>query len=77
MIIGILGILKAGGAYIPMDPNYPNERLKYIFRDSDTNLILTNEVHRERLTKIIHDNLNDLAGVITERQIKILDEAGK
>ncbi|HXK18601.1 MAG TPA: condensation domain-containing protein, partial [Polyangiaceae bacterium] len=27
MIIGLLGILKAGGAYLPLDPNYPRERL--------------------------------------------------
>ena len=27
MVIGLLGILKAGGAYLPLDPNYPRERL--------------------------------------------------
>ena len=30
MIIGILGILKAGGAYIPINPEYPKERIKFI-----------------------------------------------
>ncbi|RKD31342.1 non-ribosomal peptide synthetase [Lacrimispora algidixylanolytica] len=41
MIIGIMGILKAGGAYLPIDPNYPIERIKYILRDSGCNIILT------------------------------------
>ena len=28
MIIALLGILKAGGVYVPLDPAYPNERLR-------------------------------------------------
>jgi len=28
MVIGVLAVLKAGGAYLPLDPAYPNERLK-------------------------------------------------
>ena len=34
MILSILGVLKSGGAYIPMDTNYPGERLAYIKADS-------------------------------------------
>ena len=34
MIIGIIGILKAGAAYLPMDPEYPKERVKYMLEDS-------------------------------------------
>ncbi len=41
MLIGIMGILKAGGAYLPVDPEYPEERIKYIFEDSKTELCLT------------------------------------
>jgi amino acid adenylation domain-containing protein len=29
MVIGMLGILKAGGTYVPLDPDYPSERLAY------------------------------------------------
>lgn len=43
MIIGILGILKAGGAYLPIDPDYPEERIKYIFEDSKINILLSTE----------------------------------
>jgi non-ribosomal peptide synthetase component F len=34
MIVGYLGIFKAGGAYMPLDPNYPPERLNYMVADS-------------------------------------------
>lgn len=43
MIVGMLGILKAGGAYIPLDPEYPEERLNYIIEDSGLSIILTQE----------------------------------
>ncbi|MGG3660350.1 non-ribosomal peptide synthetase, partial [Bacillus pseudomycoides] len=34
MIVGILGILKAGAAYLPIDPDYPEERIRYMLDDS-------------------------------------------
>ncbi len=41
MIIGILGILKAGGAYLPIDPEFPEARKKYMLEDSGAKLVLT------------------------------------
>jgi amino acid adenylation domain-containing protein/non-ribosomal peptide synthase protein (TIGR01720 family) len=42
MVIGILGILKSGGAYLPIDPDYPAERIDYIIKDSGLSVLLTN-----------------------------------
>ena len=33
-LVGLLGILKAGAAYVPMDPKYPDDRLRYMAKDS-------------------------------------------
>jgi len=41
MIVGILGILKAGGAYLPIDPDYPEDRIRYILNDSFAKMLLT------------------------------------
>ncbi|UCH92335.1 MAG: amino acid adenylation domain-containing protein [Candidatus Aminicenantes bacterium] len=40
MVIGLLGILKAGGAYLPLDPEYPEERIHYILKDSGAEILL-------------------------------------
>jgi amino acid adenylation domain-containing protein len=41
MAVGILGILKAGGAYLPLDPEYPTERLAFMLADARPALVLT------------------------------------
>ncbi len=41
MIIGIMGILKSGGAYMPIDPEYPRERIEYMLKDSKADVLLT------------------------------------
>lgn len=40
LFIGLLAILKAGGAYLPLDPNYPAERLAVIVEDAQPVLLL-------------------------------------
>ncbi|MEM8857682.1 MAG: amino acid adenylation domain-containing protein, partial [Chloroflexota bacterium] len=41
MLIGILAILRAGGAYVPIDPDYPAERIEHIVTDANVDIILT------------------------------------
>lgn len=44
-IIGILAILKLGATYIPIDENYPIQRVKAIIEDSEAKMIITNLEH--------------------------------
>ncbi len=46
MIVALLAVLKSGAAYIPIDPGFPDERIKYMLQDSGAELLLmTNSVH--------------------------------
>ena len=49
MMIGIMGILKAGGVYVPLDPNYPKERISFILEDTQTPILLTQRKLSENL----------------------------
>ncbi|MEM9165290.1 MAG: AMP-binding protein, partial [Cyanobacteria bacterium P01_F01_bin.4] len=41
MVVGLLGILKTGAAYVPLDPNYPPQRLGQIIKDARLSLLVT------------------------------------
>ncbi|MET3492985.1 amino acid adenylation domain-containing protein [Variovorax boronicumulans] len=51
MVVGLLGILKAGGAYLPLDPDYPLQRLAYMVEDSGIALLLTHRATREHIAE--------------------------
>ncbi len=51
MMIGILGIMKAGGAYLPLDPEYPAERIEFMLQDADVPLIVAQEKYIQNLPK--------------------------
>ncbi len=51
MVIGILGILKAGAAYVPLDPNYPIDRLHFMLTDTQVSIVLTQSWLVEKLTR--------------------------
>jgi len=44
MIVSILGVLKSGGAYVPIDPEFPQERIDYIISDSGCNIVINNDL---------------------------------
>ncbi|MCT7951959.1 amino acid adenylation domain-containing protein [Ancylothrix sp. C2] len=60
LIAALLGILKAGGGYLPLDPNYPEDRLKFILEDTQISLLIThsslaptfNHIEENKKTKL-------------------------
>lgn len=42
-IVAMIGVLKAGGTYVPIDPNFPVDRIHFILQDSESTHIITNQ----------------------------------
>lgn len=59
-MVSMLGIMKLGAVYVPIDPQYPQDRIDYILEDSNSKLVITN------------DSLASKAGAGTEKFL--LDE---
>ena len=49
MMIALFGILKTGAAYVPLDPEYPSERLSYMLSDAALTIVVSQESVRSKL----------------------------
>ena len=47
----VIAVHKAGAAYVPIDPEYPEERINYMLEDSEAHVVLTEETIREVMAK--------------------------
>lgn len=41
--VSMLAVLKAGGVYVPIDPGYPEERIRFLLEDSGARIVLTKD----------------------------------
>ncbi len=63
MVIFPMAVMKAGGAYMPLDPEFPEDRLLFMCEDANVNLILTSDGLAQKIMpnykgRIINDNDN-------------------
>ncbi len=49
LVIALLAVLKAGAGYVPLDPDYPSERLAYLIADAKVSALLTQAGLAKRL----------------------------
>ena len=73
MVIGLLAILKAGAAYLPIDPDYPGERISFILHDAHVKIVLSSDTAANMLpngkweTITIDGQCEDISGLsVTE-----------
>jgi amino acid adenylation domain-containing protein len=48
MVVAVLAINLAGGVYIPLDPNFPTDRLDFMLADSDAKLLITSQKYNDQ-----------------------------
>ncbi|MCY7930172.1 non-ribosomal peptide synthetase DhbF [Bacillus inaquosorum] len=49
MAVGLLAVLKAGAAYLPLDPDYPADRIAFMLEDAQPAFIMTNTKAAEHI----------------------------
>jgi amino acid adenylation domain-containing protein len=52
MLAAIIGIFKAGAAYLPLEIEYPGDRIEFILENSETRVAITEKDHVEVLNRI-------------------------
>ncbi len=55
LIIALLAIIKAGGAYLPLDPDYPSERLRFMLSDARPRVVLTTPSSYAAMQAVLND----------------------
>jgi len=77
MIAGLLGVLKAGAAYLPIPPDSPENRIRYLVKTSRCRLVVTTAEFRYCLHGLpvttVDINLAEPAGVGFSAAAKIAD----
>lgn len=56
MIIAILAALKAGAAYVPIDINFPKERIREILTDTQAKVILTHDKYEKKIENLLKNS---------------------
>ncbi|AEG01887.1 non-ribosomal peptide synthetase [Methylomonas methanica] len=54
LIVTLLAVLKSGAAYVPLDPEYPEERLSFMLTDASIDMLVT---HTDLASKFCHNGL--------------------
>ncbi|BBN81580.1 non-ribosomal peptide synthetase [Pseudoalteromonas sp. A25] len=52
LLVAMLGILKAGGCYVPVDPNYPQQRIGFISEDCKAAFVITYHEHADKFSHV-------------------------
>lgn len=57
MIVSILGVIKSGAAYVPLDDNYPQDRMTYILQDVMPKMLISKDSVLKSFEGVEHENI--------------------
>jgi amino acid adenylation domain-containing protein len=72
MLITLLAVLKAGAAYLPLDPDYPQERVTFMLTDSSARMLITSKKYQGRLKSQATEILIETA--LAESKINVKED---
>ena len=73
-MISVLSILSIGGVYVPLDDNHPDERIRFILKDTEVSVIIVSDETYNRSKDLIDDNVLILnISDILKKDIGVLD----
>jgi len=52
MLVAVLGVMESGAAYVPLDPEYPEDRIGYMVESSGLPLLVTQADLKEKLPEV-------------------------
>ncbi|WP_370272612.1 amino acid adenylation domain-containing protein [Legionella sp. km535] len=67
--ISILSVLKSGAAYLPIDINFPEQRVSYILEDAQVSLILTSNKQKNQLENITKQIPGNILNYLVENEL--------
>ena len=78
MVISIYAILKAGGAYLPIDPDYPQDRISFMMDDANLKLLISSQDHNPLISKtdinaVLVDDWDQLPTDLTKPLVEITE----
>jgi len=71
MLITLLAIMKSGAAYLPIDPQYPRQRIEFMLEDSSAKILFTSQKYKKRF----HTRATEV--LIEDAWIKLRDYSGQ
>jgi len=74
MVISLLAILKSGAAYVPLDPEYPKERIEFMLEDSSAKVLLTSAKYSKHFSSNAKEILTEDA--FSKLDLYTADEPG-
>lgn len=61
LLVALLGIIKAGAIYLPLDPEYPHDRIEYMLEDSGAKMLLVSKIYEKRFhSKALELSIEDI-----------------
>lgn len=72
MIIGLIAILKVGATYLPIDPEYPVERISYMLQDSDCQTVLVHQDTFDLISNISKIDISEDSSIYDSSEIENL-----